>query len=70
MHSHPCSFCRTPVECPGTLERNVDGWPEVICGLYHLPGGSIADLLCDSCEASELKHSADCPCYECDHGQT
>ncbi len=49
-HTHPCSRCQVPVTCSGQLERNHDGWPEVICGLYHLPGGTVAKILCDSCE--------------------
>lgn len=49
-HTHPCEHCKTPVECDGERERNHDGWPEVICTSYHLPGGRIADVRCESCE--------------------
>ena len=48
-HTHPCTHCRTPVECHGTWEQNYDGFPEVICGFYHLPNGSLAELYCDAC---------------------
>jgi hypothetical protein len=35
MHTHPCTTCKTPVECDGTYERNYDGWPEAVCDQYH-----------------------------------
>ena len=48
-HSHPCSTCPGFVPCDGEWERNHDGFPEVICGLYHLPNGATAELICEDC---------------------
>lgn len=48
-HTHPCRFCKTPVECDGEYERNYNGEPEVICVHFHLAGGSIAFVLCPDC---------------------
>ena len=48
-HSHPCSGCQVSVECDGELERNFDGWPEVICTSYHLLNGETAEVLCEAC---------------------
>lgn len=53
-HTHPCVDCQTPVDCDGDLERNHDGFPDVICRSYHLTGGFTAALRCDACtEARE-----------------
>jgi hypothetical protein len=50
-HTHDCARCHAPVECSDdNLERNYDGFPEVICTAYHLSDGSLAHLLCDDCE--------------------
>ena len=35
MHKEQCIRCRKDYDCDGNLERNHDGWPEVICDLYH-----------------------------------
>jgi hypothetical protein len=35
LHEHPCDVCRLPFDCDGELERNYDGWPEVICVSFH-----------------------------------
>jgi hypothetical protein len=53
-HTHPCRDCQTPVECHGDLERNFDGWPEVVCRDFHIHG---AEPLCDSCNKPE--------CHDC-----
>lgn len=45
-HTHPCPDCRTPVECPGEFERNDDGYPEVICDVYHVRG---VQMPCEDC---------------------
>jgi len=56
-HSHPCSHCKTPIDCDGRLERNYDGWPEVICVVYHMDG---APMVCDDClREDDLRHDAD-----------
>lgn len=34
-HTHPCERCKAVFGCSGELLRNFDGWPEVICTLYH-----------------------------------
>ena len=52
-HTHPCETegCTHKVPCDGEMERNDDGWPTVICHAYHLPGGSVARVICEDCEA-------------------
>lgn len=35
-HTHTCQTCHHLYPCHGELEQNVDGWPEVICDVYHL----------------------------------
>lgn len=57
-HTHPCSVCGKPARCEGTFERNYDGFPEVICLFYHLPGGQLADYRCEDCE--DLQQCDDC----------
>lgn len=64
-HEHPCQACGKPFSCSGTYERNYDGWPEVICVLFHKDGF-------DWCQACRDK--VDCPTCEgagCDvcHGE-
>jgi hypothetical protein len=57
-HTHQCIHCRTPVECHGTLERNHDGWPEVVCDNFHK---SSKLFLCESCD-----HAFKQPdCHDC-----
>jgi hypothetical protein len=58
-HSHRCETCKTPVPCDGTLSRNYDGWPEVICDVIHKPYSSVAEtVLCESCHAAEVARTA------------
>ncbi len=33
------------MDCDGELERNYDGWPEVICVIYHKDGQDV----CEEC---------------------
>ena len=49
-HSHPCRFCKTPVECHGDLQRNHDGWPETVCYDYHIQA---QPCLCEACARPE-----------------
>lgn len=52
MHHHDCNRpgCTNRVECADSnLEVNYDGAPAVICRAVHLPGGSMADVLCEDC---------------------
>ena len=51
FHTHPCTWCATPVGCNGTLSDNYDGWPTVVCDLVHLDSGITAFVLCVQCEA-------------------
>lgn len=37
-HDHVCSTCRSEFACPGDLERNYDGFPEVICTYWDVLG--------------------------------
>ena len=54
-HTHPCRFCKTPVDCPGELMPNYDGWPTVLCSERHRPGGVVEESLCDSCAAERAR---------------
>lgn len=47
-HTHPCADCRTPVDCPGSWEGNHDGFPEVICDVFHRRHWT---PLCEDCDA-------------------
>lgn len=59
-HTHPCSDCRTPVDCPGELSPNWDGFPETLCSEIHRPGGYTERVLCESCnEAREAQSRAE-----------
>ena len=49
-HTHPCQVCLTPVPCPGTWERNYDGFPEVICSEIHRWSGYTAPVFCEKHE--------------------
>jgi len=59
-HTHPCSHCKTPVECDGEPVQNYDGWPETICTAYHMDGGGIDTRYCEDClRDDDLRHDAD-----------
>jgi len=49
-HTHPCATCGVKTECPGTYERNYDGWPEVACTVYHMRDEADPPFLCDDCQ--------------------
>ncbi len=48
-HSHDCTTCKQEFACPGTLWRNHDGFPEVVCSFYHEAGNTE----CEDCVALE-----------------
>jgi hypothetical protein len=49
-HSHTCSRCQRSFGCAGELIRNWDGYPEVICRLFHEDGESRPQFRqCDDC---------------------
>jgi hypothetical protein len=53
QHTHPCAYaprCHTLVACGGALERNHDGWPDVVCDGYHGADGRTYPSLCAECE--------------------
>lgn len=56
-HTHPCATCGATVECPGTYERNHDGWPEAVCDVYHRH----APFQCEDC--ADTTTCADCDGY-------
>ena len=59
-HLHPCVSCGAQVPCDGDYERNVDGWPEVICTAYHLSNGLLnPDCLCEPCREQADKEDAE-----------
>jgi hypothetical protein len=37
-HTHTCQVCSRPFQCDGLEEENYDGFPEVICVLFHVDG--------------------------------
>ena len=47
-HTHTCPTCQTSYDCPGTLSRNHDGWPEGVCSRYHEAG----ERDCPTCETA------------------
>lgn len=53
-HTHPCvnadRGCTGTIECDGELIRNHDGFPEVVCELFHRTDGTTAPVPCDTCE--------------------
>ena len=57
-HTHPCQHCGAKVPCDAKLEQNYDGWPEVICPVFHLPGGLNEDFVCEDCLV-EHEHGRD-----------
>ena len=58
-HSHPCADCHTPTDCHGDLERNYDGFPDVICTSYHLLCGiTNHDFLCEACADARAQQVA------------
>jgi hypothetical protein len=46
-HTHICARCHRPFPCAGELLRNFDGYPEVICDLFHVQGNHFKE--CESC---------------------
>lgn len=49
-HSHPCQSCGAPVDCEGTREANYDGFPAVICLVFHLQNGTLNPaFICENC---------------------
>ncbi len=55
-HSHPCIDCKSPAPCDGTLERNFDGWPPIICREYHVTFGKY-DFRCEACQAAHERQA-------------
>jgi hypothetical protein len=53
-HTHDCQRCGRKMRCGGELERNYDGFPEVICTRFHVIGHDICDE-CDELLAEETR---------------
>ena len=53
-HYHPCQRCGERIECDNRyLERNYDGWPEVICRVFHQHGSWLNQgFICEGCYAA------------------
>jgi hypothetical protein len=49
-HTHPCRRCLVETDCSGTLEPNVDGWPEIVCVEFDIENN---EFLCDACAERE-----------------
>lgn len=59
LHHHPCVDCHKPAPCDGTLRRNWDGIPPVVCDEYHDRCGWM-EHRCERCqEAFEQRAAAD-----------
>lgn len=54
-HNHDCQTCGNPMDCDGELERNFDGWPEVVCVIYHLDGKDV----CEECATRSTEDEDD-----------
>jgi hypothetical protein len=53
-HTHKCEHCKHDVPCPGTYERNYDGWPLAVCDVYHeRPMGE--PFVCEACYATRCQ---------------
>lgn len=51
-HAHDCEACGKPFDCTGELERNHDGWPEVICDWFH----RYEQRVCPTCAGDNVKY--------------
>jgi len=56
LHTHPCRDCGSPAPCDGTLERNHDGIPPIVCDWYHVACGKF-DHRCPSCQAAHERQA-------------
>ena len=54
-HHHACQGCGKQTVCGGNLERNYDGWPEVICSDFHTSIGPNPNFLCEDCREKGKK---------------
>lgn len=54
FHHHDCDQCGQQFSCDGQLERNHDGWPEVICVEFHERG----QRTCRECAEREDEDAA------------
>jgi hypothetical protein len=50
-HTHACDTCGAAVPCGGDRERNHDGWPSVICVVFH--DHAREPWLCEPCGTAE-----------------
>jgi hypothetical protein len=49
-HSHVCTRCQQSFGCAGELIHNYDGFPEVVCVLFHVDGERTpAFTQCEDC---------------------
>lgn len=62
-HVHHCTRCKQPFACAGEMIRNFDGFPEVVCDLYHIHGERRAEFReCESCVMTTwCEHCGDKP---------
>ena len=76
-HSHRCARCDRPFGCAGELIRNWDGFPDVICQLFHVNGDvypqfrecpdCLMTTFCDDCgeRPASTEHDGDRLCATC-----
>ena len=58
-HHHPCQDCGQETPCDGPLEKNYDGWPDVICLIFDQPGGTNSNFICEDCQINrDREHAA------------
>lgn len=55
-HLHRCQTCAASYECYGTLKQNYDGFPDVICSLFHEHDVCECDACLAKAVAAEQAH--------------
>ncbi len=53
-HLHKCDRCQTSYTCPGEYIRNFDGFPPVVCDIYHQYPKGHNFRLCETCVMVQL----------------
>jgi hypothetical protein len=57
-HTHECRECHRELDCTGTLERNYDGWPEVICRSFDVWGMDVCTECNEKADESDVTPEA------------
>lgn len=54
-HTHTCRTCPNTFTCNGDPVNNHDGFPEVVCSIYHVSGLD----QCETCWCDEQRELSD-----------